>query len=410
MAKTKKSEKNPPSKPVKAKSPKKSPKKPARKVFQIIDDVGTVEEKEVPTKVTVGGTQESEVVVSKGKTKRKSQPKKKDIISPAVGENEVEAEVDDSKETQSDEDIQMERPAADQVMNKEGQTRKKFQKQVARTGPAAKRDKTDVLLARPFASESLQEEDTKKNPSEELAIPMDLDGGMTLMLRTEANVEPRSSKMVEIERDDGEPEGQRDGKERLRIPLSRLVRSCMDSMIGAANRATIRALRSVRLKHKFACLCRSMAETSLLMGDVLYNAVRTDARRCRKTDRLMEEEIKELKIECDSTFEISTQIKADVDMVMQENQTLESKNEGLKTAFEGEKVKVKTLEDKVKELQRALEKEKKGKDKAENEVVSVTHKLNKLKEAKVKVDSSLVEKTRENEKLQTALTQVTVSY
>ncbi|GAB2270107.1 hypothetical protein Dimus_005019 [Dionaea muscipula] len=107
----------------------------------------------------------------------------------------------------------------------------------------------------------------------------------------------------------------------------------------------------------------------------------------------MEQEIKELKIECDATFEVSTQMKADADMVMQENQTLESKNEELQTALEGEKGKVKTLEDKVKKLQTTLEKETKGKNKAENEVVSVTHKLNKLKDAKMKVDSSLVEKT-----------------
>ncbi|GAB2287899.1 hypothetical protein Dimus_022254, partial [Dionaea muscipula] len=53
-------------------------------------NVAFVEGEEIPIEGTVGGTQESEVVFSKGKTKRKSQPKKKDIISPALGENEVE--------------------------------------------------------------------------------------------------------------------------------------------------------------------------------------------------------------------------------------------------------------------------------------------------------------------------------
>ncbi|GAB2273200.1 hypothetical protein Dimus_008003 [Dionaea muscipula] len=223
--------------------------------------------------------------------------------------------------------------------------------------------------------------------------------------------------MVEIDKDDGEQESQRDGKvalvvgeeddkvdeegkrdvdpsasksgsskkslfanQRLRVPSSPMVRSCMDSMMGATNRATIRALQSVPLKHKFACLCRSMAETSFLTGDVLFNAIKTDARRCRKIDRLMEE--------------VSKQVKADIDTVMQENQTLESKNEEIHTALEGKKDKVKTLVDKVKELQTALEKEMRGKNKAENEVLSMTHKMNKLKDAKVKVDSSLIEKTQ----------------
>ncbi|GAB2287900.1 hypothetical protein Dimus_022255 [Dionaea muscipula] len=220
---------------------------------------------------------------------------------------------------------------------------------------------------------------------------MGSNGDMSPMLRNEAVVEPNSSKVVEIERGDGEQEGQRDEKEvlvvgeevdedeegkrdvdssaskrrssewsffanrRLRVPSSRMVRSRMDSMMGAANRATIRALQSVPLKHKFSCLCRSLAETSLHTGDVLYHAVRTDSQRCRKMYRLMEEkyaleqEEKELKYKCDTGFEVSTQMKAGVDLVIQENQTLEIKNEKLQTSLEGEKDKVKMLEDKVKE-------------------------------------------------------------
>ncbi|GAB2268737.1 hypothetical protein Dimus_003685 [Dionaea muscipula] len=115
-----------------------------------------------------------------------------------------------------------------------------------------------------------------------------------------------------------------------------MVRKCMDSMMGAANHATIRTLRNIPLKHQCAILCRNMAEKYAL-----------------------EQEVKELKFECETAFEISTQIQGDMDMVMEENQTLENKNEELKTSLEGEKNKVKTLEDKVKKLQTVLEKEKK---------------------------------------------------
>ncbi|GAB2301248.1 hypothetical protein Dimus_035281 [Dionaea muscipula] len=120
---------------------------------------------------------------------------------------------------------------------------------------------------------------------------------------------------------------------RLNVPSRHTVRRCMDSLMGAATPTTIRSMRRLPLKHKCAILCRNMAETSLLMGDVLFFAVRTEERRCRKIDRLKEEkyaletEIKELKFELDFTFEVSSQIKADVDMIMGENQTLEKKNE-----------------------------------------------------------------------------------
>ncbi|GAB2287940.1 hypothetical protein Dimus_022292 [Dionaea muscipula] len=179
----------------------------------------------------------------------------------------------------------------------------------------------------------------------------------------------------------------------------------MDSMMGAANRATLITLRSVPLKHKFAVLCRSKAETSLLTGDVLYNAIRTDDKRCRKIDRLMEEkyalerEVKELKFECNTAFEVSTQMKADVDMVMKENQTLESKNEELKIALEGEKDKVKTLEDKLKELQSALENEKEGQTKKNDELVALYSKYHDLLRKKMDLDTSLNERKRESEKL-----------
>ncbi|GAB2266179.1 hypothetical protein Dimus_001202 [Dionaea muscipula] len=115
---------------------------------------------------------------------------------------------------------------------------------------------------------------------------------------------------------------------RLRLPSTRTVRRCMDSLMGAATHTTIRSIRGLPLKHKCAVLCRNVAESALLTGDVIHSSVRTDLRRCKKFEKLKEEksalerEIKELKFECDSTFEISSQMKADVDMVMKENQTL----------------------------------------------------------------------------------------
>ncbi|GAB2272786.1 hypothetical protein Dimus_007605 [Dionaea muscipula] len=130
-------------------------------------------------------------MVSKSKPKRSTKPGKENVISPAVEENEVDveardgegsqsdktieeetqtvdadvpvageelqvrkriglrkatsiqvAEAGDSEETQSDEGVP-ERLAADSDVNKGGQTRKRRQKQVARTGPTAKRAKTD---------------------------------------------------------------------------------------------------------------------------------------------------------------------------------------------------------------------------------------------------------------------------
>ncbi|GAB2289885.1 hypothetical protein Dimus_024186, partial [Dionaea muscipula] len=133
-------------------------------------------EEEAPTEEAVGGTQESEAVASKSKPKPKAKPKKKVVVSPAVGENvldEEEGEDDgedkaketedaglhvrprrrlrrvtsapvpeakDSEETESDENVQ--RPAADSDVNKDEQPKKRRQKQLARTGPLAKKAET----------------------------------------------------------------------------------------------------------------------------------------------------------------------------------------------------------------------------------------------------------------------------
>ncbi|GAB2279105.1 hypothetical protein Dimus_013761, partial [Dionaea muscipula] len=172
----------------------------------------------------------------------------------------------------------------------------------------------DELLARPFISEVVQEEEFEDQA---------WDKG---------------------EEEEDEEEGQRDvgpsafekrfrswslfSAKRLIIPPSRMIRKCMDVMMGCANHATIKSLRSLPLKHKCAILCRNMAEKFAF-----------------------KQEIKELKFENDSTIEISSQMKDDIEMAMEENQN-----------------KVQTLEGKTKELQAALEKEKEANKKKENEL------------------------------------------
>ncbi|GAB2266075.1 hypothetical protein Dimus_001103 [Dionaea muscipula] len=178
---------------------------------------------------------------------------------------------------------------------------------------------------------------------------------------------------------------------RLRLPSTNTMRNCWDSLMGAASHTTIRSMRGLPLKHKCAILCRNMAESTLLTVDVIFSSFRTDARRCRKIDKLKEEKyalerkVKELKVELDSSFEISSEIKADVDMVMEKNKTLEEKNEELekkieemKSTLEEEKKKGQTLEKKVKELQAALQKEKEKCGLKEDELIGAYKKHQEL--------------------------------
>ncbi|GAB2275985.1 hypothetical protein Dimus_010728, partial [Dionaea muscipula] len=159
--------------------------------------------------------------------------------------------------------------------------------------------------------------------------------------------------------------------------------------MGAAAHMTIRSMRRLLLKHKCAILCRNMAESSILTGDVLFSAVRTEERRRRKIDRLKEEkfslerEVKELKFELDSTFEISSQVKADVDM--------------------GEKRRGQTLEEKVKELQAALEKEKERREEAEENVKKMDSKMESSRKVKAMLDNELRAKTQKNKELKAQL-------
>ncbi|GAB2279147.1 hypothetical protein Dimus_013802 [Dionaea muscipula] len=120
-------------------------------------EVADVDEEEGPTEGIVGGTQESEDVASNTKSKPKAKPKKKVVVSPAVREN-VVGEVEGDKaveeeieETQTDEDVR--KLVSDSDVNKKKQTRKRRQIQGARTGPAAKKAKTDIENVSPVEEE-----------------------------------------------------------------------------------------------------------------------------------------------------------------------------------------------------------------------------------------------------------------
>ncbi|GAB2270405.1 hypothetical protein Dimus_005306, partial [Dionaea muscipula] len=63
--------------------------------------------------------------------------------------------------------------------------------------------------------------------------------------------------------------------------------------------------------------------------------------------RVLEQDLKEMKMECDASIKVSEKMKADVDMVMKENQSLEKRNEELQVALEKEKEKVNTLDSRM---------------------------------------------------------------
>ncbi|GAB2276053.1 hypothetical protein Dimus_010795 [Dionaea muscipula] len=377
------------SKPVKKKSPQN--KKPAPKVFQVISDVrsniipelfegitksfpmetsepkkvvrtkrtkkamfevAVVGEEEVPTDGTVDGTQESVVVASKSKSKPKAKPKKKDVISPAVGENEVDVEAEDGEGSQSDKATEEETQTMDagvQVVGEELQVRKRRHLRKA----------TSIQVAEVEDNKKVSPVDLGTEPVVS-GIPTieELDQYVNELLARLFVVEVVQEE--EIDRDDKDLQGQRDGREKtvpvfpqeVKCSLRPYGKELHERYDGCANHATIKSLRNLPLKHKCAILCINMDETSLLTGDILYASVRTDDRRCRKIDRLMgekyalEREVKELKLECDNAFEISSQLKADMDMVMDENQTLENENRELKATSEGEKDKKQSLEEK----------------------------------------------------------------
>ncbi|GAB2278901.1 hypothetical protein Dimus_013575 [Dionaea muscipula] len=118
-------------------------------------EVATVEE-ETPTEVPFIDTQESEAVASKAKSQRKTRSLKKDIVSPAVGENEVKVEAEGhSEETQSDRDAVEDDPtmeATDVPFVDEKQSRKRRLRKAESTRPATKKAMTGKGEVRPVGS------------------------------------------------------------------------------------------------------------------------------------------------------------------------------------------------------------------------------------------------------------------
>ncbi|GAB2278890.1 hypothetical protein Dimus_013564 [Dionaea muscipula] len=334
------------------------PKKVIRtkKTKKATSEVEVVGDEEVPPDGTVNGTQKSDVVASKSKPKRSTRPKKKDVISPVVEENEVDVEAGNNEEAQSEKAVEDETPTMDadvSVVGEELQVRKRrhLRKAISTEFAAAgdseeTQSDEDVLIERLATCHALPRVDRREEEESEE--------------KEKGYVGPSASGRRYRRRSLFYPK-------RLGVPLSYM--------------------------------------TSLLTGDILFAVVGTDDRRCRKIDRLigenfaLEQEVKELKFECDNAFEISSQMKEDVDMVMEENQTLENENKELKTALEGEENKVQTLEDTVKELQMVLEREKERQSKKNDELVASYMKYHDLLRRKMDLDTSLNERKRESEKL-----------
>ncbi|GAB2273155.1 hypothetical protein Dimus_007960, partial [Dionaea muscipula] len=124
-----------------------------------------------------------------------------------------------------------------------------------------------------------------------------------------------------------------------------------------------------------------MAEALMLTGHAIHKVVNADAKRCKMINQLkevkhvLEQDLKGMKMERDALIEVLEKIKADVDMVIKENQSLERRNEELQATLEKEKEKVKTLDSK----------------------------MDAFRELKMKLDSDLNERKRKNEKLQIEL-------
>ncbi|GAB2290269.1 hypothetical protein Dimus_024549 [Dionaea muscipula] len=275
-----------------------------------VDVEADVNEEAQPDKVVEDETQtvDADVLV----VGEELQVRKRRRLRKAIA-TEVAAAVD-SEETQSDEDVL--RLATDSDVNKEEQTRKRRQKQVARTGPAIKRTKTDKENVSPteLGIEPRKEPIVAGSPTTE-ELDQQVDELLARLFVSEVVHEEEDDRDQEVQRDGEEvlkvreEEDEEDGEgdvrsstserhyrrrslfspKRLSVPSSRKVRICIDVLMGATNHATIRVVRNLPLKHKCAILCRNMAEMSLLMGDVLYAVVRTDERRCKKINTLMDE-------------------------------------------------------------------------------------------------------------------------
>ncbi|GAB2275757.1 hypothetical protein Dimus_010507 [Dionaea muscipula] len=325
-------------------------------------DVADVVEKEVPSEGTMGITHESEVVVDKGMTKLKlKRLKKKDVISPTVGDNLMEIEEAVEEEAEEEETLQVrsrrqlqkttsflgaksvesEETKSDEVISKEERTKKRHQKQQARTEPSKRPRKTkssaqDVL---PPASEAVgedkeeeeEEEHIEENPSDQ-SDWSDVDASMGDEKEDEEvedDVVHREGKgvAVEEEEDKEEAEGEEEGdgeeleseeerpptrkshlgvlsKHRLTIPNKRMMKRYSDVLLGSSSHGARMDLNTLPQAHEITLMMRNIDELFALSGHSLRRLLKMDAirKRYRKGIRrvkaeTVEEENKRLKAE-----------------------------------------------------------------------------------------------------------------
>ncbi|GAB2267924.1 hypothetical protein Dimus_002900 [Dionaea muscipula] len=402
-----------------------------RKTKKAASKVAVVGDEEVPTEGTVGGTQESQTVATKRKSKPKTKPRpqKKDVISPAVGENEVEIKTEgDSEDTQSDEVaekvVETEETFVMPVMIEEGQPKKRRLKQAARTGPATNRvRKTESPQpesvrdeSSPSVSEGAEEVGTAKNASSPtavelevemdsllgeaihhsfisdlitllntlmqdqrekglsgfLCIPLGPDGGMSYILReTEGIEDPKLSEINAEAEGEEDKRSHRDGKKAMVVNEEDEDEDTETPCRRLSSRDVHMGILS---KRRLRIHCRKMLSkyVDALLGSTNRGARMTSAMAGHAIQRTLKVDMAQHK-----SRRVIRELK-------EENQTLEKK---------------------IENLQRELEKEKEGKTKKDDELLATYSKYHDLLRKQMDLDTSLDARKRENEKLQMSLTQ-----
>ncbi|GAB2281526.1 hypothetical protein Dimus_016108 [Dionaea muscipula] len=214
---------------------------------------------------------------------------------------------------------------------------------------------------------------TEKDPSRLLFIPVGSDGGMSELLGHEEKVvEPTTSETIMGEEDVIHREGkglvvaddeQRiDDMEEIDENEGDMTPSGGD-VVGA--RLPKRAMQRMPWKHELACLCKNLAETSILTGHVVQRAVKVESKRCTMISRLKEEKY-----------------------------CLECKNGDRGESDIGER---------KQRFERGNGKQKGVKKKSDEETVSLTSKLNGFRSEKLDLQESLELKSKEKVQMKTEL-------
>ncbi|GAB2268966.1 hypothetical protein Dimus_003901 [Dionaea muscipula] len=324
-------------------------KYPGGKGKKTTTEVAIVEEEEVPSEGTIGeeaenATQESQVMAKK--TKPPTKPRKKNIPSPAVGENLVETTGEDAQTMENEEEGDSEATKSDEAVGEYAQAVETFAVPVVNEGDVSNR-KAVLDAFGPTVAELDKEEQRETDPSGMLVIPIGSNGGMGKILREiQASKvgakgvleEERGGEMVEYEErgyeieGDGSPSaaGRLKGRKshetlftngRLRSPSTKMINKYMETMMGTTTRATRAAIQNLPLRNELACLSRSMAESSVLVGHAIQRLVKTDERICKKITRLNAEKYV-LEQNVEAVVKDSKRMKADVEKLTKENNEL----------------------------------------------------------------------------------------